>query len=244
MGQSSRAVAAACAATIVAAAAYLGLVPLAAAAGLLAVGVAVGWPSLLNQPAPGGSRLVIGLAGVGAVGVVAATDGEPALRHLPVVLAMAIVLAFLAELLRRDGRERLVESLSGTVSGIVVAVSCAGWVAAGEIDAGTSLVLTCAVALAVASAVSVLPLPGWWNSLVVVLVAVAAGAAVGATVPGLSLATGLWTGAVTGLLVASLHMLLDQLPGLERRATAASVAALPIAVAGILVFIVGRVLVG
>jgi len=244
VGLSSRAVATSVVAAAVAAAAFFGLLPLTIAAAVLVVLVAVGWPALLGQPAPGGSGLVIGLTGVGAVAVVAATDGEPALRNLPLVLAMGIVLAFVAEMLRRDGRPRLVESLLGTVSGLVVAVSAAGWIATDRTDAGAELVVTCAATLAVASAISALPLAGWWSSVVTVVAAAAAGAALGYVLPEVAISNGLWTGVVSGMLVAGLRALFDQLPALERRQAAVAAIVLPVTVGGILVFVVGRVLVG
>jgi hypothetical protein len=241
---STRAVVTACLAAGIAVAAFFGPLPLAAASGALALIVAIGWPRLLDIPVHGGTRVVIAIAGLGAVGATYATHGEPALRHLPVVLALAVVLAFVAELLRRDGRPRLVESLIGTVSGIVVATSCAGWIATGRTDAGESLVVTCAVALAVASAVSALPLGGWTNAALTLGLAIAAGGAVGYVMPDLDLLSGVWSGVVAGLLVASLHALFDQLPELRGRLGAFSATALPVAVGGTLIFVVGRVIVG
>src|SRR5690606_28169391 len=113
--------------------------------------LALGWAPLLRLPARGGTTVVVAIAGLGGVAVAYATRGEPVLRHLPVVIAMALVLAFVAEMLRRGGRARLVESVSGTVIGVVVAVASAGWVAAGRTEAGADLVVTSAVGLAVAS---------------------------------------------------------------------------------------------
>jgi hypothetical protein len=241
---STRSVVTACLAAAVAVAAFFGPVTLGVAAGALAVVVAVGWPRLLDIPVHGGTRIVIGIAGVGAVVAAAATPGEPALRHLPVVLALAVVLAFVAELLRRDGRPRLVESLLGTVSGVVVATACAGWIATGRTDAGASLVVTCAVALAVASAVSALPLGTWVGAGLTLALAVAAAGGVGYLMPSLDVASGVWSGLMAGLLVASLHALFDRLPALRGRLGATSASALPVALAGTLLFIVGRVVVG
>ena len=64
--------------------------------------------------------------------------------------------AFVHELVRRDGRERLVESVAGTVAGVVLAATAAGWVATGRTDGGTRRRHRC-LALAVGSAVSALP---------------------------------------------------------------------------------------
>ncbi len=228
-------------AAAVAAAAYLGEDAVAAAAGVLVLLLAAGWASLLRLPAPGGATVVVGLAGLGGVAVAWATRGEPVLRHLPLVIAMALVLAFVAEMLRRGGRPRLVESVSGTVSGCVVAVSCAGWVAAGRTEAGASLVITAAVGLAVASAVSALPVArGWAGSLVGVAVGGGAAAGAATVAPGIDVVSGAVAGVVAGLVVAALQLLLARQPALaSRRAVLAAVTA-PVAVTGILVFVVGR----
>ncbi len=244
MDLSTRAVVTACLAAVVAVAAFFGPLPLTIASGALALSVAIGWPRLLDIPVHGGTRVVIAIAGLGAVAATAATRGEPALRHLPVVLALSVVLAFVAELLRRDGRPRLVESLIGTVSGIVVATSSAGWIAAGRTDAGESLGGTTAAARAVASAVSARPLGGGLNAALTLGLAVLAGGAVGYVMPDLELLGGVWAGVVAGLLVASLHALFDQLPELRGRLGAFSATALPVAVGGTLIFVVGRVIVG
>lgn len=244
MDLATRSVITACLAAAVAVAAFFGTLQLAVASAALALVVAVGWPTLLELPRGGGARVVVGMAGVGAVATTYATPGEPVLRYLPIVLAMAVVLAFVAELLRPGGRPRLVDSLVGTVSGVVVAVSCAGWIAAGRTDAGAALVVTSAVALAVASAISALPLTGWTNALVTVVLAVAAGGGVSFVMPDLDILSGVWAGAVAGLLVAALHALFDQLPELRGRLGAGTAAALPVAVGGTLIFVVGRVIVG
>ncbi len=244
MDLSTRAVVSACFAAVIAVAAYFGVFPLAIAAGALAVVVAGGWPALLRLPAYGGARVVVAVAGVGAVATAYATQGEPALRQLPIVLAMAVVLAFVAELLRPGGRVDLVDSLAGTVSGVVVAVSCAGWIAAGRTEAGADLVVTCAVALAVASAISALPLHGLASAFATFALAVGAGGGVGALMPNLDLLSGLWAGAVAGLLVGALDLLFDQLPESRGRWAAACSSAVPVAVGGTLIFVVGRVIVG
>ncbi|MEK8227511.1 hypothetical protein NKG05_17520 [Oerskovia sp. M15] len=105
-----------------------------------------------------------------------------------------------------------------------------GWIATDRTDAGAALVVTCAATLAVSSAVSALPLSGWWGSIVTVAAAVAAGGALGAVLPEVETTNGLWTGAVAGMLVAALHALFDQLPALERRAASVAAIVLPVTV--------------
>ncbi|AEG45395.1 hypothetical protein [Isoptericola variabilis] len=245
MTLTSRAVTTAVLSAVVAVTAILGTLELAAASALLVLLLAVGWSPLLRLPSKGGPALVLALTGLGAVGVAWATEGEPVLRHLPLVVAMGLVLAFVAEMLRGGGRLRLVESVSGTVTGVVAAVACAGWVAAGRSEAGEALVVTSAVGLALASGVSALRFAGGWlGSLAGVGLAGAAGAGAGAVVPEIDPLTGLLAGLVSGLVVAALRLLFERQPALARRRAGLSAAALPVAVGGVLIFAVGRVVVG
>jgi hypothetical protein len=244
MTVSTRAVLTAVVAALVAVAAFVGEVPLVVLAGLLAVVVAVGWPTVVDAPARRGATVVIALGGLGALTVVTLTSGEPFLRELPEVLALAVLLAFVHELLRRDGRERLVESVAGAASGVVVAACVAGWVAAGRTSGGASLVVTGALALAVGSAVSALPVAGWLAALLTVVAAAGTGAGAGALLPVVDPIAGGLIGLAVGILVATLHRLFDRLRTMRTRWPALAGAVLPVTVTGILVYVVGRVLVG
>ena len=243
MDVSTRAVLTAVLAAVVAVAAYLGAVPVAVVALVLVLVTAVGWPVLLGLPSPVGGAVVIALAGAGAVGTVVATRGQPYLRELPVVVALAVILAFVNELARQDGRVRLVESVTGTVTGVMVVTSAAAWVAAERTPAGTSLVISGAIALAIAAAVSAVPLGGWTAATVTTFAAVLGGGAAGAVMPSITALAGAVLGLATGVLVAALHALFDRLPALSRRWASIAALVLPVSVSGILVYVVGRVLV-
>jgi len=154
------------------------------------------------------------------------------------------VLSFVNELTRRDGRERLVESVSGVVAGVIVAASVAGWVAAGRTTGGVPLVVTGAVALAFGSAVSALPLAGWVGATATLVAASGAGAGVGMLVPGIEPQVGGLIGLAVGILIAALLELFDGLETLRGRWASVAVIILPVTVTGILVYVVGRVLVG
>ena len=244
MDVSTRAVLTAAVATLVAAAAFFGEIPLVGVSLLLVLLFAIGWPRLLGLPSPLGAGVVVALAGTGAVLAVTATRGEPYLRDLPVVLALAVLLAFVNELARQDGRLRLVESVTGTVTGVLIVTAAAGWVASGRTPGATSLVVSGAVALAIGAAVSAVPLGGWTGMAVTTGAAVVAGGTVGAVMPSVSVVAGAVLGLATGLLVATLHALFDEIPALERRTAAVAALVLPVSVSGILVYVVGRVLVG
>ncbi|PZR51655.1 hypothetical protein DNL40_15415 [Xylanimonas oleitrophica] len=245
MSLSTRAVTTAVLAAAVAAGAYAGTLWLTGVVTVLVVLLALGWAPLLRVPAPGGTTFVVAAAGVAAVGVAWATQGEPVLRHLPIVVAMALVLAFFAEMLRRDGRPRLVESVSGTVAGAVLAVAASGWIATGRSTGGAALVVTAALAVAVAAALSALPVAaGWVGALGAVAVAAVAGAAAGAVVPEVEPLTGLVAGLAGGLGVAALRLLFERLRSLSGPRAGLAAAAVPVTLGGILVFAVGRVLLG
>ncbi|MBO9555280.1 hypothetical protein [Cellulomonas sp.] len=242
MQLATRAVVTAALAALVAVAGYVGGIYVAGAAGLLALVFAIGWPSLAGLPFRPGSTVVVALGGLGAVAVVHYAADEPYLRDLPVVLAGAIVLAFINELLRRDGRPRLVESVSGTVAGTAVAVAVTGWVASGRSAGGESLVVTGATALAVGSAVVALTLAPLLGAVVTTLAATAAGALAGALLPEMGVVPGAALGFSVGVLVAALHALFDRLPALSRKTAALAAVTLPVTVTGTLVYVVGRVL--
>lgn len=241
MSRSTRAVATAVAASLLAAASFLGPFGGSAAVTLLVLVLAIGWPRLLSLPWAAGSATVLGLVGVGGVAAVELSDGK--LGTLPFVVACGLVLAFLVEMLRTDGRPRLVESLTGTVAGLAVAVCGVGWVAVVEHDGGPDLVVVSAGALAAASVAAVLaPWKGW----VSVGIAVAAGAAVGtgiaAAVPATALGEGAVVGAAAGVLAASLHVLLEKLPTSTSRLGGLASAVVPVLVFGVVAYVVGDLL--
>lgn len=243
MTNSTRAVLTSLLAAAFAVAATLGAAPLTLLT-LAVVGLfAYGWPVLLDLPWRAGATTVLALAGAGAVAAVRLAP-QAGLRDLPLVVAIGLILAFVREVLRRDGRVRLVESLSAMVGGVVIVVAGAGWLAAAQDAGGESLVVTSAACLAVAAAVSAaLPWRGWLNVVLTTGAALLAGAGVAAALPALGAGQGAWGGMVAGVLVASLHVLLEHLPDARRRDGALGAVTLPILVGGMLIYIVGTIVV-
>lgn len=242
----TRAVTTAALAALVAVLGYFGALPLAVVSALLAVALGLGWPSLAALPYAPGSAVVISLSGVGAVAVVSSRsiNQAPDLRDLAIVFAASVMLAFVNELLRRDGRTRLVESVAGTVTGSLLAVCAAGWVACARSSAGEALVVAAAVALAAASATSAVRMPEWLTSLVVVAAGAVSGGLLGVVLPELGKTAGVLAGVAVGGLVAALHALFHPLLAESRLRPATTAVVLPVAVSGMLVYIVGRVLLG
>ncbi len=200
----------------------------------------IGWPSLLGLPARRGASTVLLLTSVAAVAAVELTD-EPAWAAS--VLAGSVLGAFVHELARRDGRPRLVESVSGIVAGSTIVVSGIGWLAMGTGGAQVGLVLTGSVALAVASAVTAAPLPQPYSAVVTIVLTSLIGLLVGMLLAeAVGMTTGLLVGLAAGLLIAAVHHLFGQFPASGRLWPAISAAMLPVAVSGLPVYVLGRVL--
>ena len=241
MSRSTRAVVTAVAASLLAAAAFLGATGVSGAVALLVVVLAIGWPRLLDLPSGGGSATVLALVGRG--GVVAVVLGGGTLGTLPFIVACGLVLAFLVEMLRRDGRPRLVESLTATVAGLVVAVCGAGWTAVVEHDGGPDFVVVSAGALAAASVAAVLvPWKGWSSVGAAITAGAAVGTGVAALVPVTALGAGVVVGVFAGVLAASLHVLLEKLPASTSRWGGVASAVVPVLVLGVVAYVVGDLL--
>lgn len=128
-----------------------GAVPSAVVVALAAVMMGYGWPRLLDLPSPRGVQAVLLLAVVAMVGAALLGDGRD-LRWVPVALAITVVGSFLHQLLRRDGRARLVATLGGTAlaAGLVAGGAC--FVGAAAQDDGALLVLAAAIAVVFSTA--------------------------------------------------------------------------------------------
>ncbi len=244
MGISTRAVLTAVSAAVVAGAAVLGDAWLVGVAVALAMILAIGWPVLLHLPARASATVVIVVGGAGGTLAVGLTPGEPVMRGLPEVVALAVLLAFVAELVRGDGRPRLVESVSGEVSGVMIAAASAGWIAALRSEGGVGLVVTGALALVLAAFVSAMPFEGWLHSALTVFAGTVGGFGAGAVMPKVDVASGSALGFAVGMLVAVLHALVIGVPALRRRRASLAAVLLPVTVGGFAVYVVGRVLVG
>ncbi len=111
-------------AALVAGGARLGAVALAVAVIAVGVVLAVGAPRLLRLPNAAVSTRTA-LVGTACVGVVELTaDRAGNLRWLGTALAIGLMVAFLAEMLRRDARPRLTESIAGAA--LVLALLATG----------------------------------------------------------------------------------------------------------------------
>jgi hypothetical protein len=238
MGASTRAVLSAVGAATVALSGYLSQDVLTGVVLALGLVFAAGWPRLLSLPTERGGSLVIALTALAAVVVVRLTS----LGDLALVMGLAVVAAFVHQMLRRDGRPRLVESVAGVVSGAVVVASAAGWLAVEGGDVTAALVVTAAATIAAAAAVTAVPGP---TRSVAVLATVAGGGVgllTGALLGGVGPVPGLLVGLAAGVLTAALHILFGRFPASRRVRPALAAGLLLVLASGVPVYLVSRLL--
>ncbi|KGN36028.1 hypothetical protein N798_00540 [Knoellia flava TL1] len=219
----------------------------AAAVAWLGLALAWGWPELLGSPSRFGSSFAVGVAGVLAPATVAATPDDPFLRHVPVVVAAAVLTMFLHQIVRKDGRPRLTRSVAISAAGIAIATIGAAWVPLGRTSGGPEVVVVVAVALAVsaltdlgASIARVRP----WMIAVAALLGFLAGGVSGLVVDEVGVVAGVVLGAVSATLAHVMRRVLCVLPpirGLRGQLTAAAASVL---VTGVPVYVLAMILVG
>jgi hypothetical protein len=82
--------------------------------------LAWGWPTLLGLPSPRGTSLVLSIGTVLMTVAVLLTRDDPYLQWMPAAMAVATIVAFLHQLMRKDGRPRLTESVAGSASALAI----------------------------------------------------------------------------------------------------------------------------
>ncbi|WP_353951303.1 hypothetical protein V6K52_16930 [Knoellia sp. S7-12] len=209
--------------------------------------LAWGWPELLGSSSKFGSSLAIGLAGVLAPATVALTSEEPYLRHVPVVMALALLAMFLHQLLRRDGRPRLTQSVTVSAAGIAIATIGAAYVPLGRTFGGHEVVIVVAVALAL-SAVADLGAPFRrarpWMLPAAGAIGLAAGGVAGLFVEVVGGPSGALLGAVVGILAHVMRRALCTLSPIRGMRGQITAAAASVLVTAVPVYLLSRILVG
>jgi hypothetical protein len=226
--------------------AFAGPAMVALALALAAGVIAWGWAGLLGLPSPRGTSLVLALGSAAAIGTVLATTTDPYLVWLPAALAGSMLVAFIHQLARRDGRPRLVESIASTVTAIAIVASGASLVALPRTVDGAWVVAIAAAAMAVSA---VTDLAGGSRRLLPWLLPLAmlAGGIAGILVGDQLGAVGWGVAALLGVLSAgvshALRRVLATLPAISGARSQLVSACASVLTGGVVVYVVGRLLI-
>ena len=236
--------------------ALAGLVTISAFAGpvLVAVSVALaagvmawGWPALLGLPSPRGSAFILAVGSLAAIGTVLTTTSDPYLNRMPAALAGSMLVAFVHQLARRDGRPRLVESIASNITAIAIVVSGASLVALPRTPHGDWVVAISASAVAVSALTDLVGgsrrLRAWLLPLAMLF-----GGAV-AIVVGVTLADVGWgAAALLGVLAAGIshatRRALAMLPSISAARSQLVSASASVLTGGVVIYVVGRYFLG
>lgn len=240
----TRATITAVAAAIIAATGYLGTRYLAAGILLCVLVFAWGWPHLAHVSRTVVSSFVIGAGGALALIAVILGRNEPYLRHMVIAVAAVTIAALASEVFFASQRGHAVTSVAATAAGGAVATSGAAWLAANRTAGAEDLVVAGAVVLAVAAVAAVLTVNANINAVLSIVLGVGTGVAMGHVFPSMSW----WGGSLVGLSCAVAVVLTNELYRREPRPRTlmAGIASgvTPVLVAGMLVYLAGRLLVG
>jgi len=211
---------------------------------LVAVAVVVfaaGWPRLLGLPSVRSATIVIAASGLTAVGLITWRDDFGLLAP---VVGLAVLGAFIAEMARRDGRPRLVESVAGTVMGAVVAIGATGWIALGESRPALALIVTAATTLATACATTAVPVRIRHTATIATVLATGVGLFLGHVLSDVGLVFGGVVGFAAGILTAAAYVLFIRFPAIGRWLPAVAAATVPLLMAGGPTYLVGTLVFG
>lgn len=234
--------------TVILTCAFLSLTALAGAT-LVSVALAVvmvvvawGWAGTLGLPAPRGTVGVLLLGGVAILLSVSLPGGSASLSWLPGALAIAMMSAFLHQLLRRDGRPRVVESVSSVLLALTLFTCAAFLVPLSRTTEGVLLVAAAMVAAALSAVVATAMrrLPAAWTPWVVptALLLGGGGAAVVGAWGGYAWTAYAAIGVLTAAVSHATRTIFSVLPTMAHRRPRAVVALCSVLVVGVVPYVV------
>jgi hypothetical protein len=244
MNPTTRATITAVAASIIAVTGFLGTRYLAAGVLVTMLCFAVGWPILTRVSRHWVSTTIIALGSVGALGAVVLGRDEPYLRYMVVAIAGIVVAALASEVFFPSAPGRAVTSVAATASGGAVAASGAAWVASSRTPGAEDLVVAGATALALAAVVSVLTHHATVNTVSALVVGAGAGGVTGYLFDSITWYAGILVGIAAGVSVVLLAELYRREPRPHSVWAGMSSGVTPVLVAGVLVYVGGRLLNG
>jgi len=241
---STRATITAVAAAVVAVTGYLGTRYLAAGVLACIIATAIGFPYLTRVTRPRVTSAIIVGGGVLALVAVVLGRNAPYLRYMTVAVAAVTVAALVAEVFWPTRPGRAVGYVAATAAGGAIVASGAAWVAVARTNGAADLVVCGGAALAVAAIASVMTSHPTVNTVGSLALGTLTGGVMGYFFPALPWYVGL----IIGLVCAVAAVLIQELYRREPRPrgwwTGISAGVAPVLVAGALVYIAGRLLLG
>jgi hypothetical protein len=226
--------------------AFAGPTMVALAVALSAGVIAWGWAGLLGLPSPRGTTIVLAVGSAGAIGTVLATLDDPFLAWMPAALAGSMIVAFVHQLARRDGRPRLVESIASTITAIAIVVSGASLIALPRTGHGAWVVAIASAAVAVSAVTDLAGGSRRFIAWLLPLAMLAGGAAAILVGHGLG-AAGWGAAALLGVLAAgvshAVRRVLGTLPTISSARSQLVSACASVLTGGVVVYVVGRLLI-
>lgn len=209
---------------------WVGPLPLAIGVAGLGLLLAFGWSFLIELPNPGTARKVIVLMAILSPTVAYLFS----VRGLVLLGAGLVIAAFVAEMARKDGRPRLLEQLSGTITGGLLTIIAALWVCAQKIDGEPAWLVLGSLAVAIIGELAApkkeqRPLYGSIGGIL--------GAVGGTLFFDLSWWLTLAAGLLMGLIVAVMDGFLRRLPPATRRRPALAIAAVSVCLGGAIAYV-------
>lgn len=232
------------AAVLIAVAGYFDNLYVIIAVGALICLAAIGWPSIMRIAHHKAATAIMIASGAIAVFAVAVGEGEPYLRYAVAAAAAAVLLSLTSEVFFPSPRGRAVASVSGLAAGGLVAVSGAAWLATARTPGARDLVVAAAVCLAIASVASTLTSRANVNGILAVVLGGAVGAGLGTAFDTLTVIGGLLVGLVAAASVLIIGELARREPAPRTAWAGITSGIAPVLIAGALVYIGGRLLVG
>ena len=227
--------------------AFAGPALVAVAVALAAGVIAWGWSGLLGLPSPRGTAFVLAVGSAAAIGTALATRVDPLLGWMPAALAGSMIVAFLHQLARRDGRPRLVESIASTITAIAIVVSGASLVVLPRTQQGAWVVALASSAVAVSALTDLAGRSQRLRAWLLPLAMLAGGSA--AIVVGLTFGAASWgSSALLGVLAAGIshavRRVLAILPAISGSRSQLVSASASVLTGGVVVYVVGRLFIG
>ncbi len=106
-----------------------------------------GWPGLIGLPNRGVGRA--GVAVIGCAALACAVFGT--VTHVAYVAALGVPVVYIGEMLRGDGRSRLLTQVAGTYAGGLLGIGGALWILVAELPGGYDLALSWVAGMALAA---------------------------------------------------------------------------------------------